>query len=162
MPKGGTALLCFEGASASTVAGPLEVFEYAVGCQQNRGRPTRPLTVTMVTPDGEPALCDGCMTIQPAGALNAVSKPDLVLLAGMSAHNLDQTLRDQERLMRDLAALHRGGTAVAAVCSSQALLAAAGLLNGRNAAIHWSRIDEFRQRWPEVQWSADRMVVQSD
>ena len=61
-----------------------------------------------------------------------------------------------------LLATREGGAAIAAVCPSQALLAGVGLLDGRSSAVHWSLLEEFRARWPAVDWNADRVVVEED
>ena len=42
------------------------------------------------------------------------------------------------------------------------LLAAAGLLSGRRATIHWDEIDEFREAFPEVEVSRARTVFDGD
>ena len=48
---------------------------------------------------------------------------------------------------------------VASVCSGAFLLATAGLLDGRQAATHWQRCDEFRQRFPDVRLQPDPIYV---
>ncbi len=48
---------------------------------------------------------------------------------------------------------------MASVCSGSLVLAAAGLLDGRAATTHWSRTEEFRQRFPQVRLDADRIFT---
>ena len=49
---------------------------------------------------------------------------------------------------------------VASVCSGAFLLAAAGLLDGRRAATHWSRAAALASRFPRVQVEADPIYIQ--
>jgi transcriptional regulator GlxA family with amidase domain len=42
------------------------------------------------------------------------------------------------------------------------LLAAAGLLDGRPATTHWGVVDRCRAMYPNVHWSAERFVTESD
>ena len=40
------------------------------------------------------------------------------------------------------------------------LLAAAGLLDGRIATTHWGLVEEYRDRFPEVDWRPDEIVTE--
>lgn len=44
------------------------------------------------------------------------------------------------------------GTLLLSVCNGSRVLAAAGLLDGRNATAHWIRIDGFADQFPTVNW----------
>lgn len=54
-----------------------------------------------------------------------------------------------------------GGTIYSA-CSGAVLLAATGLLNGRDATSHWGYADLFRRRYPEVRFLAEPNLVFAD
>ena len=47
---------------------------------------------------------------------------------------------------------HRAGSTIYSACSGAVLLAATGLLNGREATSHWGYQDLFRTRFPEVKF----------
>ncbi|MCA8967596.1 MAG: AraC family transcriptional regulator, partial [Planctomycetes bacterium] len=58
--------------------------------------------------------------------------------------------------------VRRAGSAarrVASICTGAFPLAAAGLLDGRRAATHWSATDELRRRFPAVEVDADALFV---
>lgn len=62
-----------------------------------------------------------------------------------------------------LAALKRAPTRarrVASVCSGAFVLAAAGLLDGKQATTHWRRAPQFARLFPNVRVEADRIYVQ--
>ncbi len=50
---------------------------------------------------------------------------------------------------------------VASVCSGAYILAATGLLDGRPATTHWTRSQDFAQKFPRVNLNADRIFVKS-
>ncbi|MGZ9811415.1 GlxA family transcriptional regulator [Pseudoroseicyclus sp. H15] len=61
-------------------------------------------------------------------------------------------LREASRRFGTLAGLDTGSW----------LLAAAGLLNGRRATIHWDEFDAFAETFPEVDAREDRVVIDGD
>ena len=54
------------------------------------------------------------------------------------------------------------GTIIAGVCSGVAMLAEAGLLDGRPATTHWAIAEQFRQRYPAVDWKPELFITESD
>lgn len=53
------------------------------------------------------------------------------------------------------------GAVVCGVCSGSVLLAEAGLLDGSDAASHWSMADLFRDRYPRVSFRPERILCDS-
>jgi len=53
----------------------------------------------------------------------------------------------------------RGGARIMSICNGARVLAAAGLLDGRQAAIHWYSKGKIVKRHPEVTWRQDRRWV---
>ena len=49
---------------------------------------------------------------------------------------------------------------MAGVCTGVAILAEAGLLDGRRATTHWAVADYFRQRFPKVDWQPQLCVTE--
>ena len=156
------AVVCFEGGSAMSAAGPLEVFRHVLARLRRSGEGLDAPQMAIVTPDDAPVACGGHITIRPTTTIETLDRPDLVFLAGIDGCEVDAALRRNQTIGDWLVALHKEGVAIAAACPSQALLAEAGLLDGRSAAVHWSLLDAFRARWPEVAWSAERLVVRDD
>lgn len=62
-------------------------------------------------------------------------------------------------LLRLLQRAADAGKRIASVCSGSLLLAAAGLLEGRRASTHWSRIEQFQRQHPQVKLEAERLHV---
>lgn len=156
MPKAvHVALVPFAGGNASTITGPLEVLEFA----RKQLADDALLRVSVITRDGAPVICDGCVTITPSSSIARVEDADLVFLAGMPCV-VDEVISGSACVVDWIRERVARGVPIAAVCPTQALLAHAGLLDGRTVAMHWSLIDEVRQRWPATCWTAERMVVE--
>jgi transcriptional regulator GlxA family with amidase domain len=57
---------------------------------------------------------------------------------------------------------HRAGSTIYSACSGAVLLAATGLLDGREATSHWGYQDLFRTRFPEVRFRPEPNLVFAD
>jgi len=149
------ALVPFSGGNASTITGPLEVLEFA----RKQLADDDLLRVSVITSDGAAVTCDGCVTISPSGSIADADDADLVFLAGMPCV-VDEVIGGRACILDWVLERVARGVPIATVCPTQALLAHGGLLDGRTVAMHWSLIDEVRQRWPNTCWTAERMVVE--
>jgi transcriptional regulator GlxA family with amidase domain len=101
------------------------------------------------------------VTLEPTLALTDVEKTDLVVIptAGM---DLVQSRKHNAKLVEWLAEGRAKKTAVAGICTGVSLLAAAGLLDGREATTHWGVVDYCRALYPQVDWTPDRFVTEAD
>ncbi|KQO79866.1 transcriptional regulator FtrA [Rhizobium sp. Leaf262] len=64
-----------------------------------------------------------------------------------------------EALCTALRAAHANGARVLSLCSGVFVLAAAGLLNGRQATTHWRYTDSLKARFPEIEVLPDVLYV---
>ena len=51
------------------------------------------------------------------------------------------------------------GSKIAGVCSGVALLAEAGLLDGKRATTHWALTETYRRSFPNVDWQPDYLIT---
>ncbi len=97
-----------------------------------------------------------------SGAGRRVAKPDVVVMPGWHARNgphLDRLVaRDQTGAAR-LAAVHAGGGQVLALYTGVALAGAAGLLEGRPAAVPWPFVQSVLRHAPTLQLAEGRAWV---
>jgi transcriptional regulator GlxA family with amidase domain len=104
--------------------------------------------------NGIPVVPDLAVDEDPAGEI--VILPELWLapdddMQGRYAELLDWVRRR-----------HRAGSTIYSACSGAVLLAATGLLNGREATSHWGYQDLFRRRFPEVTFRPEPNLVFAD
>jgi len=92
-------------------------------------------------------------TVVPHGALDGESAPDLLVIPGGGWNDSAQTgARAEARgeLPAAIARLHAGGTTIASVCTGAGIVAAAGLLDGREAATHHRAREGLREEGVEI------------
>jgi putative intracellular protease/amidase len=83
-------------------------------------------------------------------------RPDVVVVPAV-----DEPEGPQEAALRAwIAEQADRGVYVLSVCAGARVLAATGLLDGRSATSHWSRLGALREQHPQVRWVAGRRFVQ--
>ncbi|GIH62083.1 GlxA family transcriptional regulator [Microbispora siamensis] len=104
--------------------------------------------VCLATPSGLPVTCGSGLTLQGQQALERVTGPlDTLLVSGGIGHEEAAANRVIVGHVRRLA---RESRRVASVCTGAAVLAAAGLLDGRRATTHWQFAHTLAARHPEI------------
>jgi transcriptional regulator GlxA family with amidase domain len=123
------------------------------------GRPAdRVFDVQLVGLDGSSITCHDGVSLHPAMAAPHVSTPDLVVVPGLD-DNLATSFDENRGWVPWLRTWHAAGSRIAGSCTGAFLVADAGLLDGRTATTHWMFADELRRRYPAVNVTADRMIV---
>lgn len=93
-------------------------------------------------------------TVVPHGALDTEAAPDLLVIPGGGWNDSGQTGARVEaqrgELPAAIAGLHAGGTTIASVCTGAGIVAAAGLLIGREASTHHNAREELREQGVEI------------
>ena len=147
----------------SPVIGPYEVFTNA-GVLWNilRGEAVAaPFEVITASVDGKAVRFDGGVTIQPDKAITSIRHTDLIFVPTIGL-DLEKVLTHNRTMTGFLQRQAGKGTAIAGVCSGVALLAEAGLLDGRQATTHWALADRYRQRYPNVDWKPELFITESE
>ncbi|RKF17198.1 GlxA family transcriptional regulator [Roseovarius spongiae] len=101
----------------------------------------------IVTPDGAPARSSSDIQVLPHGALRDLPECDYLFVHASYDH-LRHDTPETRRALR--AAAGRAGTVVG-LDTAPWLLAAAGLLDGRHATLHWDMLDAFAERFLKVE-----------
>jgi transcriptional regulator GlxA family with amidase domain len=103
---------------------------------------------------------EGGITIRPDRAVGRIRHTDLVFVPTIGL-DLDRAFAGNRRLIDFIRRQAEMGTAIAGVCSGVAMLAEAGLLDGRQATTHWAIADRFRKRYPRVDWKPELFITES-
>ncbi|MCP9489498.1 MAG: DJ-1/PfpI family protein [Solirubrobacteraceae bacterium MAG38_C4-C5] len=89
----------------------------------------------------------------PHGALDGEAVPDLLVVPGGWNEPAQTGARSEAQrgeLPAAIARLHAGGTTIASVCTGAGIVAAAGLLDGREASTHHRARDGLRERGVQI------------
>ncbi len=96
--------------------------------------------------------CGNGIPVTPDLAIGEAAHADIIVIPEIWLAP-DDDLRDRHREIRAwICERYRGGSAIYAACSGAVLLAATGLLDGREATSHWAYEDLFRRRFPKVRF----------
>ncbi len=101
---------------------------------------------SMISEDGERAVCSNGLVTLVHGGLDDIPKTDqLFVLSGIHMRN-----HVTRPLLATLRRERAQGKFIGALCSGAWVLAKAGFLDGMQAAIHWEYHDAFMEAFPEV------------
>ena len=116
--------------------------------------------VYTVSPGRAASVLSGGLALVPEHSLEDVDaglvpEPDVVVVPAVV-----NAAGEELAPLRDWIARHAGrGAHILGVCAGSALLAAAGLLDGRRATSHWSNIASLRRKYPQVEWVRGQRYV---
>lgn len=142
------AVVLTEGATVIDFAGPWEVFQDA----QAPG--AAGFDLYTVSDSTNPIRTSAGMTVVPAYSFNDAPPPNVVVVGAQGGSSPAM-----------LAWLRRQATradVLMSVCTGAGKLAAAGLLDGKEAATHHDFVDALGRRFPEVRFVRAQRYVQSD
>ena len=103
-------------------------------------------TWTLVGDGGVEATSSAGVTMRLDGDLDVLNRDDTVIVCG----GIDVQDATSRRLVNWLRREARRGCAMGGLCTGAHALAAAGLLDGRRATIHWENLDSFAEDFAEV------------
>ncbi len=118
-------------------------------------------SVYSVAATSAPATMNGGLHVVPTYtfadiASGAARKPDLVVVPAVN----DPAGEQEAELRAWIVQQAHAGARILSVCAGSRVLAATGLLDGRRATSHWSRIAPLRKSYPRVTWVAGQRYVE--
>lgn len=110
----------------------------------------------------EPFRCGNGIPVDPELAIDEASDADIVILPELWLAPSDDMGERYAELKGWIRQRFRSGSTIYSACSGSVLLAATGLLNGREATSHWGYGDLFRRRFPDVRFNMASNLVFAD
>jgi len=147
------AILIFDDVELLDFAGPFEVFS---SVRNLTGDHERLMDVFAVAESLTPVRCRNGLVVQPERTIDKCPPVDVLVIPGgagvrpaLERSNLVEWVRTRAQEVE----------LTVSVCTGSFLLAQAGLLSGRPATTHWERINEMRERFPDVEIVEDERWV---
>jgi transcriptional regulator GlxA family with amidase domain len=147
------AILIFDDVELLDFAGPFEVFS---SVRNLTGDHERLMDVFAVAESLTPVQCRNGLVVQPERTIDECPPVDVLVIPGgagvrpaLERSNLVEWVRTRAQEVE----------LTVSVCTGSFLLAQAGLLSGRPATTHWERINEMRERFPDVEIVEDERWV---
>jgi transcriptional regulator GlxA family with amidase domain len=148
-------MLVFPSVQLLDVTGPIQVFASANDFAAEAGGP-RPYEIRVVAEDADIVTASAGVGLTATRLPRIGSSVDTLMIAGGHGVNdasVNAALVEWVRLRA------KDARRVASVCTGAFLLAAAGVLDGKRAATHWSVCAEFAKRFPAVRVESDPIFV---
>jgi AraC family transcriptional activator FtrA len=151
MPDHRVACLAFEGLAPFELGVAAEAFALArpeLGAE-------RWYEFALCAPEPGPLRVVGGFDVVAPHGLEALGRADTVIVPGVPDPHADPP----EPVLDALRAAHARGARMVSICSGAFALAAAGLLDGREAATHWRYAALLAERFPAVRVNADVLYL---
>ena len=142
----------------STVAciiGAVEVFSKAESYWQERQN-THRCQLVVAGMDSPKGYIGNLVAIKTDVSIKDIKKTDLIIIP--SATPSDK-INDSSCILDWIKAQYKAGSEIASMCSGAFILAATGVMKGRNCSTHWSYADKFRKQYPEVNLQMDKLIT---
>ncbi|MEM9549629.1 MAG: GlxA family transcriptional regulator [Pseudomonadota bacterium] len=143
------AVLLFDGFSNHCLANTIEPLRAANNLS---GRPLYNWRV--LSPDGDAVTSSSNLTLTPDGPIHAETGDTLFVMP--SYNYQEHSNRHCHGILQRCAGRYR---MIAGLDTGSWLMAEAGLLDGRRATIHWDELTRFAERFPEIDVSRARYVI---
>jgi transcriptional regulator GlxA family with amidase domain len=144
----------YDGVRALDLFGPVEVFGTANNLRKDR---TPAYELILLSASGEPFMLEQNIPVTPHASLQDALPLDTLIVPGGVGARDPQVVQP---IVEWLKAHERDLRRTASVCVGGYILAAAGLLDGRQAATHWAFVEDFSRRFPTTHVKEDSIFVQ--
>jgi transcriptional regulator GlxA family with amidase domain len=146
---------------ASTAIGPIEVFHSAGQLfSQLQGMTGNPcFRVTSAAVHGTHVDTGYAVGLVAERTIHQVERTDLIVVPAAGL-DIDGALAANQELFPWLRRHEDQGAWIAGMCTGAAFLAAAGLLDGREATSHWGVAGILMHRFPQVKWKMDKLITE--
>jgi transcriptional regulator GlxA family with amidase domain len=110
----------------------------------------------------EPFRCGNGIPVEPHVGLEDEPDADIVILPELWLAPDDDMRGRYPDLLDWIRRRYRGGSTIYSACTGSVMLAATGLLRGREATSHWGYQDLFRTRYPDVHFRPEPNLAFAD
>jgi transcriptional regulator GlxA family with amidase domain len=141
----------------SSITGAFEIFNKANSYWKELGN-RQLFTIQLAGISETIDFNEGLFTVKPHTIISAIAQTDLIIIPSLN-HNYNLALKGNELLVKWLVTQYKNGAEIASICTGAFMLAASGLLDGKNCSTHWSVAENFRMMFPEVNLRTDKLIT---
>jgi transcriptional regulator GlxA family with amidase domain len=141
----------------SSIVGAYKIFTRANQYRKETGREEL-FTIELAGISKEVEFYEGLFTVKPHTPIDAIKKTDLIIIPSLN-HNYQKSVAGNQLLIDWIAQQYKHGAEVASICTGAFMLAASGLLDGKNCSTHWAVADDFRSLFPKVHLQTDQLIT---
>lgn len=101
---------------------------------------------------------EGLFTVKPHINIAAINQTNLIIIPSLN-HNYQKSVHGNQLMIDWIEQQYKKGAEVASICTGAFMLAASGLLDGKNCSTHWAVVDDFRALFPKVNLQTDQLIT---
>lgn len=130
--------------------------------KQLKGLNTDLIQVELVGLTKEAVTYNGVFQVTPHKTIEEVLKTDLIIITAIdgSIDNAVAVNKDFISWIKQQRIQHN--TEIASLCRGAVLLAETGLVNGKNCATHWLIEEEFKTKYPKVNFVPEKIICEDN
>ena len=113
------------------------------------------LEVRIVADTKLPFRCAGNVLIEPHAGIDEIDKTDAIIVSDLYTPIYTSPRGSYPREIEWMQKMYANNAILTSVCVGSAVLAETGLLDGLEAAGHWSYRHMFRKYYPQIKWRED-------
>jgi len=152
------AVLNFEGAVASSVAGPYDMFSKVKTIAETLRVKTK-ITFDVDIVNSVNLVSNRPFNMIGNVVMNNKKTYNLILVPAMHADCIDKTLKKEPGMIKWIQTQYEEGADIASMCLGAFIVASTGLLDGKRATTHWMGVPYFKQLFPKVKLEDDKVII---
>ncbi|MBJ7881915.1 GlxA family transcriptional regulator [Gelidibacter salicanalis] len=146
--------------SVVNIAGTHQMLSWVNEFFQQSGK--EPLfTIQLVGLEEQPDSGGGLFRVTPETVIDKINKTDLIILPAIHS-DFEKSLKENSALTPWLINQYKEGAEIVSLCISSFFLASTGLLDGKTCSTHWQSANMFRELFPKVILTDERIVTEAD
>ncbi len=147
-------------AQVSPLSGLYETFgAFGLLADIEPGVPAKPFRVEIVAPDDTPLHGASGLPLGVHRTCLDIKRTDIVIVPLMMVNGLEWQPGRYPALVDWLRRMHAAGASLCSACTGVLLLAETGLLDGREATLHWAFGATFRRNFPRVKLRTEEVLI---
>lgn len=141
----------------SSIVGTYKLFSRANAYWKERGK-EEVFRIQLAGLSDQVDFYEGLFSVKPHTSISRISKTDLIIVPSLN-HYYAHALALNGALISWIEQQYKEGAEVASICTGAFILAASGMLDGKNCSTHWSAAEDFRMRFPKVKLQTDQLIT---
>lgn len=152
------AILNFEGAVSSSVAGPYDMLAKLPAISQSLHVKSKNFFDVDIVNTGN-LVAKKPFNMVGNLLMNDRKVYDLVLIPAMHFTHIEYTLQHETAMVKWIRKQYDRGADIASMCLGAFVLASTGLLDGKRATTHWMGAAYFNQLFPNIKLEDDKIII---
>jgi transcriptional regulator GlxA family with amidase domain len=140
----------------SSITGTYHVLSWAELHWRRMGH-TPAIDIRLAGYESEVMLDFGFFSIHPT-KIEKIERADLLIIPSLN-QNYVPIIKNNRRMIDWIANQYKNGSELASICTGSFLLAATGLLNGKQCSTHWDAAHDLQQMFPDLQVRTDVLTT---